>query len=157
MAKQEVAQPQSQSRLDRLAIHLAQRATVEEDDPGTAMDSIAERNLAAETLEELWDADEGGMPNGKAVVDIEQRIFTFETRKSNDPEIANPKLGNTYLIVHAARLDTGEEFAWQTSAPLLVTKLIQIERMDKLPVDCVVRSVDLGGGNAVLRLRPLTV
>ena len=105
MAKQEVTQ--QQSRLDRLAVHLAQRAGVEADEPGSGMDSIAERNLAAETLEELWDADEGGMPNGKDVADIEQRIFSFETRKSNNPEISNPRLGNTYLIVHAARLDDG--------------------------------------------------
>jgi hypothetical protein len=62
-----------------------------------------------------------------------------------------------YLLVRAIRLDTGEEFIWNTSAPGLVSKLFWLEIHDKLPCECVIRSTDLGGGQAVLKLKPIPV
>ncbi|SRR6266496_559036 len=145
------------TRLNKLADYLQTRAhsDSEEESVGSGMEGIAEKVLAATTLEELWDADEGGMPDGRDMADVEQRIIEFEVRTSNDPDKAKAMLGGTFLVVRSAKLEDGEEVIWNTSAPLLVTKIIQAERLDKLPLDCVIRATDLGGGKAVLKLRPV--
>lgn len=151
------------TNLDRFALYMQGRAKLDGSmREGTAMDSISERLLAA-TEEELWDVDEGGLPNGKAVADIEQRVISYEImtgKGSPGDEIYDKnKLGNTYLVVHSARLDNGKEFDWQTSAPGLVIKIVRLDQMDKLPVDCVVRSIPIADGEpgqVVLKLRPIT-
>lgn len=128
---------------------------------GTAMDSISERLLTASD-EELWDIDEGGLPNGKAITDIEQRILSYDvmTGKGSpgDEMYEKNKLGNTYLVVHSVRLDNGAPFDWQTSAPGLVIKIVRFDQMGKLPLDCVVRSIPIADGEpgqVVLKLRPV--
>jgi hypothetical protein len=145
------------TRMTKLASYLQTRAHSDsaEESIGGGMQQIAENVLAASTPEELWDADEGGMPDGRDMADVEQRIIEFEVKKSTDPEKTKEMLGGTFLIVRCARLDNGEEVIWNTSAPLLVTKIIQAERMSMLPLDAVIRATDLGGGKAVLKLRPV--
>jgi hypothetical protein len=144
----------SPAKLDRFANYMTNRATQDKSDNPKGMDSILERMLTVDD-EDIWDSDEGGVPAAKDMVNIEHRIFGFDIYESKDAEISNKSLGNTYLIVHAARLDTGEEYDYNTSAPLLVVKLVRLFQADKLPVNAVIRATDLGGGKMVLKYRPV--
>jgi hypothetical protein len=57
-----------------------------------------------------------------------------------------------YLLIRAVKLGDGKEFTWNTSAPLVVAKLYRLYRDQLLPAKVVIRSTDLGGGQAVLKL-----
>lgn len=152
---------QSPTIHDKFAEYMALRAQANERDTSDAMNTISGNVLAAQTVDELWEADEGNMPGGDDVVGIEQRIFSFDIIASTDESKKNPRTGNTYLIVHAARLDNGKEFDWNTSATLIVQKLMRLEQLDAINpvdghyVDCVVTSITTGSGNEVLKLRPV--
>jgi hypothetical protein len=142
---------------DKFADYMKNRATLDESiDPNTAMDAISANVLTAESEEELWDADEGSLPGGDDVVGIEQRIFGFDVRASKDETKKNIRTGNAYLVIHAARLDNGHEFDWNTSSTLIVQKLIALERLgafsDGNYRDCVVKATTTGSGFEVLKL-----
>jgi hypothetical protein len=149
--------------LDRFAEYMKSRAKLDGSmrEGSSAMDAISERLLTA-TEDELWDIDEGGLPNGKAVADIEQRIMSYEIMmgkgKPDDEIVKNNKLGGTYLNVHSVRLDSGKEFDWQTSAPGIVIKVVRFDQAGRLPLNCVVRAIPIADGEpgqVVLKLRPI--
>lgn len=107
--------------------------------------------LVAETLEAMWDADERESVGGRDLVDVEQRIVSFTVHPSS--EKYTTALGH-YMQVSTVRLATGEEFTWDTSAPLLMGKLRWLEAHDELPCECVIKGTDAPGGT-VLKLRPI--
>jgi hypothetical protein len=156
-ASTEAAARKLPSHVTKLAAYLQARAHAESaDEPlSGGMEAIQEAILSVQTPEEFWDSDEGGMPNGQNLVDVEQTIIEFDVLTGKNTRIAKTSLGGTYLVVRSARIDNGEEIIWNTSAPLLVTKLIQAERMSMIPLRCVIRATDLGGDTAVLKLKQI--
>jgi hypothetical protein len=115
--------------------------------------------LEAESTEEMWEADELDQTGGRDLVDVEQIIYAYTVKFSNNPTIESvfrdSQNRRMYLLIRSARLETGEEFVWNTSAPLLVGKILWLANREMFPVECVIRGTDLGGGQAVLKLKPI--
>lgn len=136
-------------------------ATMDDDKDGGFQAQIGsiEAILSAETEEEMWDADERGPLGGRNLPDVEQTILDFTVKYSRDATMRTVFVTSDgkrmYLLVSAKRLDTGEEIVWNTSAPLIVAKIMWLDQRGKLPYDCVIRATDLGGGQAVLKLKPI--
>lgn len=151
---------QPRTRVDRFAEYMRQRAIVDRSNrTGVPIESISERILATENAasdEEVWDSDEGGIPDGRAMVDIEQEILGYEVVASTNEDIKKASLGDTFLLIRCRRLEDGEEVIWNTSADLIVTKIMVFDRRGQIPgLKCVIRATDLGAGKAVLKLRPI--
>jgi hypothetical protein len=153
-----IVQP-SLNKFTKFANHLAQRASLDADEIDTldTQASIANRILDAKTEQEIWDADEGGTPGGRDLIDLEQRIFGFDIMKGKDPEKESKLLGPVFLLVRAARLTDGMEFTWNTAASGIVTKLYKFDQLGKFAnggyIDCVIREA---GGKGALVLRPVS-
>jgi hypothetical protein len=141
---------------EKFVNYLQRRAEADSQDNGfnvsaNMMDSI----LNAETLEDVWDADEGGLLAGKDLCDVFQEVRGFKVLKSNRDDIEGGF--GVYIVVDAVNLQTGEEFMWETGAPGLIAKLRKFESMDALPIKCYIKGIPVGQGRTVLKLRPVPV
>ena len=118
--------------------------------------------LSAESEDEMWDSDDLAQIGGRNLRDVEQRILDYTVNYS--PTTADDEMKSVfrdskgrgmYLLVRSIRLEVGEEFVWNTSAPLLVGKILWLADHGKLPADVVIRGKDIGAGQVVLRLKPV--
>jgi hypothetical protein len=134
-----------------------------EEDPSflSPMITSMQKILTAESEEDMWEADELDQTGGRDLGDIEQRILAYQIKYSMamDSDIKSAFIDSKgrgmYLLVRSARLDNGEEFVWNTSAPLIVGKILWLADRSKLPHECVIREVPLGGGRKVIKLKPV--
>lgn len=134
-------------------------ATQEDDTfPSPMVDGIV-KILSAETEEEMWEADELAQTGGRDLQDVEQEILAYAIKYSTNPTInsafKDSQGRGMYLLIRSVRIETGEEFVWNTSAPLLVGKIMWLVNREKLPYQCVIRGRDLGGGQSLLKLKPI--
>jgi len=136
-------------RMSGFAKALQGRASVEDSeiDGQEVAANIAMKVLAAETVDDIFAIGEAGMPGGRDLVDVEQRINGISVRTGKDADKTNPLVGGTYLVVDAIRLSNGEPITWDTSATQLVTQLIALEQKNAFPID--VKIVDAGGKGAL--------
>jgi hypothetical protein len=116
--------------------------------------------LEADSPEEMWESDELAQIGGRNLRDVEQRIIEYTVRYSDNQEILSPFVAPSsgrkmYLLIRSMRYDTGEEFVWNTSAPLLVGKILWLADRGMLPADVVIRGINLGADQWVLKLRPM--
>jgi hypothetical protein len=136
--------------------------------------------LAASTEDEIWDADERGPLNAQHLAGCELALVDVTvkfSRDSSDEAIKSPFVTadgkKMYLIVSAYRLSdagekshlrlpaVGEFFEFNTSARFLVAKIWNFYTRGYIDADagksleCVIRETDLGGGQGVLKLRPM--
>lgn len=133
--------------------------------------------LSAETEEEMWEADERPPLNFQHLAGCELSILDFDVKYSRgESEIQTPFITpdgkKMYLLVKCVRLsggkttvfrlpEIGEVFTANTSARFVVAKLWRMltlgmidERVGR-SAECMVQSTDLGGGQAVIKLRPI--
>jgi hypothetical protein len=139
--------------------------------------------LTAKSEAELWDADERGPLNFQHLADCEIGIMDVHVKYSRGtssdivtPFVVKDDKGNDrkmYLIVSAVRLSdagekshlrlpsVGEVFEANTSARFVVAKIWAFYTRGYINPDtgktleCVVKEIDLGGDQAVLKLRPM--
>jgi hypothetical protein len=137
--------------------------------------------LNAETEEELWEADERGPLNGQHLAGCELSLIKVTvkfSRAGRSDEISSAFVTGEgrkmYLIVDAVRLseandkgnlirlpEVGEVFQFNTSATFLTAKIWAFYTRGYIDADsgkqleCVVKEIDLGDGQAVLKLRPM--
>jgi hypothetical protein len=136
--------------------------------------------LTAETEAELWDADERGPLNFQHLADCELQIIDLSVKYSRAgqngdmvSQFVTDDGKKMYLLVTAVRISNagektvlrlpavGEEFQANTSARYVVGKLWAFLQKGYIDPDngkrleCVVKSTDLGDGQAVLKLRPM--
>ena len=135
--------------------------------------------LSAETMEEMWDADERPPLNFQHLAGCDISIIDFEVKfgRGTNTDIKTPFITDDgkqmYLLVKAVRLsepeektviklpEIGAEFQANTSARFIVAKIWRAYTLGSfsatrgIPLDCHVKEIDLGGGNAVLKLRPI--
>jgi hypothetical protein len=105
----------------------------------------------------MWDADEGGVPNGKDVAGIFQRINSYRVAESTREDIEKGILG-VFVFIDATNLQNGQPMPWQTGATGIISKLRWLESKDLLgtpAADCYVKEVPTQGGNTLLKLRPM--
>lgn len=116
--------------------------------------------LESESEEEMWESDDLAQIGGRNLRDVEQRIIDYTVRYSDNQDMQSafvaPNSGRKmYLLIRSMRYDTGDEFTWNTSAPLLVGKVLWLADRAKLPADVVIRGTNLGADQWVLKLKPM--
>jgi hypothetical protein len=115
--------------------------------------------MEATDVDEMWESDELDQTGGRDLVDTELRILEYAVKFSTNVDIESEFIDSRgrkmYLLIRSARLDNGEEFVWNTSAPLLVGKIFWLTDHNMLPMDAVIRGTELGGGKTVLKLKPI--
>lgn len=115
--------------------------------------------LESDTEEEMWESDELAQIGGRNLRDVEQRILAYTVRYSDNHDMISPFVASNgrkmYLLIRSTRYDTGAEFVWNTSAPLLVGKILWLADREKIPADVVIRGTHLGGDQWVLKLKPM--
>lgn len=133
--------------------------------------------LTAETEDEIWDADERGPLNFQHLADCEIAITDVRVKYSRglNSEIQTPFITpdgrKMYLLVTAHRLSdagekswlrlppVGEDFQANTSAQFVTTKIWHFYHLGYISegkaLEAVVKEIDLGDNQAVLKLRPM--
>lgn len=134
--------------------------------------------LSAETEEELWEAGEQGPLNAQHLAGCELAIVDVRVKYSRgESDILTPFVTpdgrKMYFLVNAYRLSdagkkapivlpaVGEIFEFNTSARFLATKIWAFYTRGYINPDtgktleCAIHETDLGGGQAVLKLRKL--
>lgn len=136
--------------------------------------------LSAETEADIWDGDERGPLNFQHLSDCEIQVIDVAVKYSRAGQGDNVVTQfvtadgkKMYLLVTLCRVSdagekthlrlpgVGEEFVANTSARYVVAKLWAflnkgyIDPDNGKRLECVVKSVDLGDGQAVIKLRPM--
>lgn len=124
---------------------------------GDVASRVAANMIEAETLEDAIAAQDSGMASGKDLVDVEMQVNEFDTLPSNEAFKEGSPLG-VYVLVHAVKLEDGTELEFATGAPNIVTLLHKARQLDRLPLDCVIRSKPTSNGELLtLKLLPKRV
>src|SRR5215469_3027632 len=148
----------------RLMRDLKLRAEVDNSNAGgdaAAMRTVEEIFAAEESGDEeaIWNAGEFANIGGRDLVDVEQRVYSIQVKSSDREEIDSAFMDDNgqkyYLLVNSKRLDNGAEIVWNTSAPDVLAKLLAFERTGKLPLECKIVGIKLGGARVYLRLKPV--
>jgi hypothetical protein len=108
--------------------------------------------LTAETIDDIWAADEGGVISGQDMEDVELEIHDYGLAKSADQY--NTNLG-VYVLIDATRMDTGEKVIINTGSDLIIAKLAKFRQADAFPIEGVIKGTPTSSGGRLLRLRPL--
>lgn len=142
--------------VEKFVDFLNRRVETDADDFETAAAQL-DRILSAQTLEDMWHADDFESTGGRDLVDVEMRILSFRVRKSDRFTSGIPAGDGKrfYFLVTSARLDNGEEFVWNTGAPLILGKLRWLEAaglLGKPESEAVIKGTDVADGQ-VLKLR----
>lgn len=161
----------------RLIQQMDTMATMDDGQPGTSGEDVG-NILLAETEEDMWKADERGPLGGRDLAGCELHVFGFEVKfgraRDDIKTIFVTHAGKQmYLLVNACRIsdsgaekdrlrlpEVGESFQFNTSAPRIVAKLFWHLHHGNFDggasVPCVIEAIDLGSGQAVIKLKPLS-
>jgi hypothetical protein len=143
----------------RMLSQMEIEATSGDDDFGSPMITGVVGILEAETEEEMWDADDLDQTGGRDLVDVEQQIIAYAVKYSTNPTISSVFKDSNgrgmYLLIRSVRVEDGSEFVWNTSAPLLVGKIMWLVNREMLPAYVVIRAKELGADQKILRLKPM--
>lgn len=143
---------------ERFVEYMVRRAEVEGPQMASEVsgDSI-DKIVTAQTVEDVWAADEGGTISGQDFEDVEHRINSFMVAPSSDEYSAN--LG-VYVAIKATLLQEydgkppGTEVTIVTGAASLIAKLRMFEQMNALPIDGIIKGTKTAKGT-LLRYRPV--
>lgn len=133
--------------LDRFTERLAAEAEIgaTEFDGQAIAEQVAERILAAETLEDAVAAQSGGMLSGKDVVNIPLEVTSYGTREA-DSRFREHGLGY-FFVIDAINTDTGEEIQFACGAMNVMLLIWKAHNQGALPLLCVVRSREVANGD----------
>jgi hypothetical protein len=113
--------------------------------------------LTAETEQEIWDADEGGLVALKDLIGAELEITDYRELPSTDPTMDN---GLGVFIIGTATLmndvcgTVGEVIQFNTGVPTVIAKLAAFKSHGIWPLRTLVSGVKAGKGEMV-RLRQI--
>jgi hypothetical protein len=131
------------------------RQTAKDGSRGSAiMRDQANKILSAETVEDVWDADDGGLVNGKSMVNVPIEIRGYEIAESGE-EFRGGDV-DVYVNMDCVVLEAtddyspGDQVTINIGGLLVVTKLEMFKSLDAFPVQAVIRPA----GRA-LKLRPV--
>lgn len=150
-------------RVDAFHARMIERAGLSTGRAADVMTAQGEKILAAETVQQIWDADTGGTIQMRDVPNTVWEIRSFEPVTSNNPEIENGRGyyvscdatylgGGTKETVVQNGLIIGQTYALQTGADLAVYKLAMFEAANALPVRALVLAVRTAAGRTVIKL-----
>ena len=136
--------------------------------------------LGAQTEEEMWEADERPPLNFQHLASCQIAVLDFDVKYSRGGKdgiitpFVTPEGKKMYILASCTRLgggktqifklpEVGEVFQANTSARYVVAKLWRAMTMGLInpstgkALHCMVQETDLGDGQAVLKLRPITM
>jgi hypothetical protein len=116
--------------------------------------------LKAQSIEDVWDADEGGLYALKDLVGMEFELRSAKTLPSKDPTKAN--LFNVWLLLELTALSenrklgipAGEVLMVNTGVPQVIAKIKALQGLGVQPIQFMVQGVPSSSGEMV-RLRPI--
>jgi hypothetical protein len=116
--------------------------------------------LTAESIEDVWDADEGGLYALKDLVGMEFELRSSKTLPSKDPTKAN--LFQVWLLLELAALTEsrklgipiGDVIMVNTGVPQVIAKIKALQGLGVTPIQFMVQGVPSSSGEMV-RLRPV--
>jgi hypothetical protein len=116
--------------------------------------------LSAETIEDVWDADEGGMYALKDLVGMELSVISAKTLPSKDETKRN--IFGVWLLMECSALTEnkrlgipiGEVIMINTGVPTVIAKIKALQGKGVDPIEFMVQGIPSGGGEMV-RLRPI--
>lgn len=153
--------------VDRFRDYLRQRAA--EDAQRIGGDQLTEKQvtaiLAAQSEDEVWDADNAGLIPAQNLVgsEIEVRSILFGEGQRDD--IDPGFLGSTYALCECVAvaipdevesvtgLKPGDEFIMDTGVSTIMSKIRWFEANKKLPVRGVIKGIPTGRGRTVLQFK----
>jgi hypothetical protein len=151
----------------RLLALMAGRADLEQGDIGFD-DSQLNDILETETMEDMWKAGNRLPIGGRDLAGVEQEVTDFGVKYSRRGDVTTKFITadgkRMYVLITSTRISesparpdilVGQEFQWNTSAPDIVTRLFQAQRLGAIPLECVINAIELGDGQAVLKLTPV--
>ncbi len=178
----EVTDVARQTPFQQMLRAMAMEATADATDSSFAGDDL-NAILTAETEEEVWEADERGPLNFQHLADCELEVIdlTVKYSRGTSSQIVTPfvirddqgRERKMYLLVTLVRVSDagekktvrlpaiGEVFTANTSARFVVAKLWTfyvrglINPDTGKTLECVVKEIDLGDEQSVLKLRPM--
>ena len=130
---------------------LDRQAVLSENNSGAFMGEQVANILLADDTDEMWSADDiGDTASSREMPDVEMSVqsFTVHRGQLEYSESTFPY----FMIVQAARLDTGEEFVFSTGAPLIMAKIKWLDDHEELPAECVIKAATTRKGYTVLKL-----
>lgn len=149
----------------RLLQQMSMTAEIDAAEQSGSTQNTVEKIITAESEADMWEADELGNLGGRDLIDVEQRVDSYLVRYSNNsvgPDgeeiqsvFTDAEGRGMYLLVSSVRLENGEEFVWNTSAPSIVSKLIWLYENNRLPCECVIRGKKLSATKTYLSLKPI--
>lgn len=116
--------------------------------------------LEAESIEDVWDADEGGMYALKDLVGMELQLVSAKDLPSKDETKRN--IFGTWLLMECAALTEnkklgipiGEVIMINTGVPTVIAKIKALQGKGVNPIEFMVQGIPSGAGEMV-RLRPI--
>lgn len=139
--------------ITRLKQQLELAASMEDGNGASNADitaAVIQRMFEADSLDAAMEAQDASLPSGKSISDTEMTVLGIAVRKA-DSKYSEHSLGY-YLVVDAARLDTGAEMRFAVGAPNVVALLFRALNEGMLPLECVIRSRETANGE-LLSLR----
>jgi hypothetical protein len=141
---------------NRFKASLQERAAETQKDKNRGSEIVqdqANKILTAQTLEEVWEADEGGTVSGKNFTDIPMQILSYDLAPSSDEYESDL---DVYVNMRVVVLESGngyspgDEVIVNVGGTLIVTKLEMFRNFDAFPQDAVIKQY-----GRVLKLRPV--
>lgn len=149
-------------RMDAFHKRMLDRANLTTDRGAEVMAAQVEKILGAQTVEQIWNADTGGTIQARDVPGTVWEIRSFEPVLSNRTDIENTHgyyvstdatyLGGPKDVATANGLVPGQDYALQTGAELIVTKLAMFEAAKALPIRAMILGIKTGAGRTVIKL-----
>jgi hypothetical protein len=142
------------AHLQRLAAHN------DEENKDSVTAGQVDKILAAESIEDVWDADEGGLYALKDLVGMELEIRSAKDLPSKDETKRN--LFGTWLLLECAVLTEnrklglliGDVIMVNTGVPQVIAKIKALQGKGVDPIQFLVQGIPSSSGEMV-RLRPI--
>lgn len=169
------------SPFQRLRRRMAEMAVMETATDRASAGEDINAILAADSEEEMWEADELDKYNAAKLSGCDLQTTYFEVRfgdgttEINNPIFVDEKGRQMYLLVHSFRItkehgedktinlpEVGEEFVWNTSARNIVGKLFWMldhgwfDPDTKTPARFRIKGTKLSGGRSVEKIKQFT-
>ena len=145
---------------DRFRAYVADRTQEDKIDPEAVAASVGDRILAAQTEDEIWDANEsGGTIRLDSLAGCELEFLPgWRFVAQNDPEMMNSLsafiIGEA-IVVASPKSDfaPGQMITYNTGVERVITTLEAFRGKELLPKTALVHGTDLGSGKTAISLR----
>lgn len=145
---------------DRFRNYVSERTAEDKTDPAAVAASVGERILAAQTEDEIWDANEqGGTTRLDSLAGCELEFLPgWRFVKQTDPEMMNSLeafiIGEAIIVASQNKdYSPGQQVTYNTGVERVIATLEAFRAQELLPKVALVHGTDLGSGKTAISLR----